>query len=406
MDPTFRFLHASDLHLEKVAGGLAEVPEHLRRPLADAAYRAAERVFDAAIKHRVDFVVLAGDVIDPPAAGARGIVFLNEQFAKLDTAGIRVYWAGSLQDDFERWVDHWQISDNVHRFAIDRVERLTHYRAGEPLVEIIGVSRLPDSHIPWDELHANSELFTIFATHAEVEADRLARRTIGYWALGGEHSRRTLLGGTVTAHFPGTHQGRKLQEIGPHGCTLVQVDETRRVRTTFIPTDTIRYCDERIVIDDTTLAKSLLLSFEERMAELLIDPFGPDLLVHWRVSGNEHVTRELRAGKSAELLAQLRANHGAKHPGAWSTAIDGGAAVVPVERFDEQTLLGEFLRSTQHYREHANESLRLEPYLSERHLAGGPASLAELHEPAVREHTLAEAAALGYELLSPAEPRS
>ena len=71
MTPAFRFLHASDLHLDRPPRGLAEVPDHLRSVLAEAPYRAAERVFDAAVKERVDFVVLSGDVIDPLAA-ARG----------------------------------------------------------------------------------------------------------------------------------------------------------------------------------------------------------------------------------------------------------------------------------------------------------------------------------------------
>lgn len=407
MDPTFRFLHASDLHLEHVAGGLAEVPDHLRAALVDAAYRAAERVFDAAIKHRVDFVLLSGDVIEPSAAGARGIVFLNEQFAKLAEAGIRVYWAGSILDDFERWADLWPLADNVHRFAADRVERLTHYRAGEPLVEITGTSRLRDSRIHWDEFHADTELFTVAVAHAEIDPDRIARRTIGYWALGGEHARRTLLGGgTVTAHYAGTHQGRCPDETGPHGCTLVQVDDTRRVRTTFLPTDAIRYLDERIVVDEASPRESLLPLFEERMAELLIDPFGPDLLVHWRVAADERVTRELRSGKGAELLAHLRSAHGGKHPAGWSIAIDAGAAVVPPERFEEETLLGEYLRSTQHYGDHVEEPLRLESYLAERHLAGSLSPLADLRDPSVRQRVLAEAAALGYELLSPSETRS
>lgn len=406
MDPTFRFLHAGDLHLERVAGGLAEVPDRLRGPLTDAAYRAAERVFDAAVKHRVDFVLLAGDVIDPPAAGARGIVFLNEQFAKLAEAGIRVYWAGSLADDFERWTDAWPLADNLHRFATDRVERLTHYRAGEPLVEIAGASRLRDGRVHWDEFHADTELFSIAVAHSEVEADRLAQRTIGYWALGGEHARRTLLGGTVTAHYCGTPQGRSPHETGPHGCTLVQVDDTRRVRTTFIPTDAIRYCDERLVVDESAPRESLLPLFEERLSELLIDPFGPDLLVHWRISADERVTRELRSGKSAELLTHLRATHGAKNPAAWSATIDAGASVVPAERFDEETLLGEYLRSTKHYHEHAEEPLRLEAFLAECHLAGSLSSLAELRDLAERKRVLAEVAALGFELLSPAEPRS
>jgi hypothetical protein len=186
----------------------------------------------------------------------------------------------------------------------------------------------------------------------------------------------------------------------------VQVDETRRVRTTLIPTDAVRYCDERVVVDDTLPRDSLLPLFEERMAELLIDPFGPDLLVRWQVHADEQASRALRAGQGADLIAQLRAAHGSKHPAAWSTTLDAGASVVPPERYEEETLLGEYLRSTRHYREQADESLGLEAYLAERYLAGSLSSLAELRDTKLRERVLAEAAALGYELLSPAETRS
>ena len=40
----FRFVHASDFHLEMPLAGLAEVPDHLREPLLEAAYTAAARV--------------------------------------------------------------------------------------------------------------------------------------------------------------------------------------------------------------------------------------------------------------------------------------------------------------------------------------------------------------------------
>ena len=109
MTQPFRFVHAADFHLERPLRGLAEVPDHLRVALIDAPYRAAERVFDAAIKERVDFVVLAGDILDPLAAGPRGLVFLGEQFQRLAAQGIRVYWAGGRSDDFERWIDAWHI---------------------------------------------------------------------------------------------------------------------------------------------------------------------------------------------------------------------------------------------------------------------------------------------------------
>ena len=69
---SFRFLHASDFHLDQPLGGVIDVPEHLRDPFIDAPYQAASRVFDAAISERVDFVVVAGDILHPPTATPRG----------------------------------------------------------------------------------------------------------------------------------------------------------------------------------------------------------------------------------------------------------------------------------------------------------------------------------------------
>jgi exonuclease SbcD len=405
MDPTFRFLHASDLHLERVPGGLADVPDHLRASLIDAPYRAAERIFEAAFKHRVDFIVLSGDVIDPAAAGPRGVVFLNEQFARLREAGIVVYWAGSPLEHFGRWAELWPLPDGVHRFPTDHVESIVHYRAGEPLVQIQGMSCRADSRPDWDGYHADPELFTVAVGYGQVEADRLARRSVSYWALGGEHTRRTLLGGTVTAHYSGTPQGRQLSEAGPHGCTLVHVDETRRVRTTFLPTDAVRYYDERITLADDATSEALVAAIHERAAELLLDPFGPDLLITWHVSAGEALTRELAAGKAAELLAGLRTEFGSRHPAAWSVALESPPPAIPAKRYDEETLLGEFLRTARHYTDHPDEPLVLEEFLAERYLAGTLGALARLDNQGSRSRILHEAAALGVELLSPAEDR-
>ena len=85
----FRFIHASDFHLEQPLQGLIEVPDHLREQLIDAPYTAALRVFDAAIRDRVDFVLLSGDLVDPDLSGPRGVGFLLEQLERLDREGPR-----------------------------------------------------------------------------------------------------------------------------------------------------------------------------------------------------------------------------------------------------------------------------------------------------------------------------
>ena len=86
MADTLRFLHASDFHLEAPVGGLAEVPEQLRDLLIDAPRVAAQRVFESAIAHRVDFLLLAGDILHPYNAGPGALAFLLEQFERLEAA--------------------------------------------------------------------------------------------------------------------------------------------------------------------------------------------------------------------------------------------------------------------------------------------------------------------------------
>ena len=69
----FRFVHASDFHLEQPLMGVAEVPDHLRDLFLDAPYTAAGKLFEAVLAEDADFVVLSGDMLHPrtPARGGR-----------------------------------------------------------------------------------------------------------------------------------------------------------------------------------------------------------------------------------------------------------------------------------------------------------------------------------------------
>lgn len=407
MDVAVRFLHAGDLHLGQPPGGLAEVPDALRAALVDAPRRAAEKVFDAALKHHVDFVVLAGDVIDPRLAGPPGIVFLDEQFDRLARQEIPVYWAGGPADGFEHWLDAWRTGPNVHRFPMDRVERVVFHRADEPLVEIFGTSTQHRTALPSGRIAPSVDVpYAMAVAHGEAHLEEIEHPVIHYWALGGRHGRESLSLGAAAAHYCGTPQARHPGELGPHGCTLVEIDESGRVRTTFVPTDAVRYCHQNVTIEQGTTKEQLLEILNERLGELLVDPFGPELLVYFSVVGCDALTAHLRSGKtSADLLAKLRAEYGAKRPAAWTVSLDAGGAELPEELYEEDTLLGEYLRTLRHYEENPTEQPDLDAYLAERHADGKLAALAWPRDPRQRSAVLAEAAALGVELLSPSEVR-
>jgi DNA repair protein SbcD/Mre11 len=121
----FRFIHASDFHLEQPLMGVAEVPDHLRELFLDAPYAAAQQVFEAALAEDVGFVVLSGDILQPLATGPRGPLFLAEQFARLAARGIGVYWAGGAVDPPETWPGVVKLPQNVHVFPRGRMEETT-----------------------------------------------------------------------------------------------------------------------------------------------------------------------------------------------------------------------------------------------------------------------------------------
>ncbi len=405
MGSPFRFIQSGNFHLERPPRWLAEIPDSLRAALVDAPYRAAERVFDAAIKERVDFVVLVGELFVASTSGPRAPVFLADQFDRLARQGIAVYWA--LAREPESWFDDWPLPRSVVRFPFGRVERYVHRRQGEPVAQILGTSSPRRRKIqPADFQGAEGDSFALAAAHGHLDAQSVAAHPIQFWALGGEHERRTLSGGSSMTHDAGSPQARRPSELGPHGCTLVQVDEAGRARTSFIATDAVRYQREHVDVDEFIDGEQLFQILNDRTAELLGDPFGPELLVQWTVTPNKSLAVPLRRGKlAAELVGRLRAEHASKRPAAWTVGIEvESSAALADDKLNEESLLGEFLRTVRHYVEHPDEPIDLEPYLAERHLAGTLAAAVALAEPAVRQRVLAEAARLGIELLCPQEP--
>ena len=69
---SIRFIHAADFHLERPMQDLLDLPEHLKSLLVDAPWKAVENLFEMAVVENVDFVLLAGDLLNPVSCGAVG----------------------------------------------------------------------------------------------------------------------------------------------------------------------------------------------------------------------------------------------------------------------------------------------------------------------------------------------
>jgi DNA repair exonuclease SbcCD nuclease subunit len=408
-----RFVHAGDFHLERVAGGVTDVPEHLAELFIEAPYTATQRVFDTALNEDADFLVLSGDLFHPQRTGPRGPLFLIEQMARLAEREIPVYWAGGGIDPPEVWPRSLRLPENVHRFPVGRVESYLVERDGSPVARVSGISRDRHHTIRAAEFRRDTpDLFHVAVVHGAAEPDALRDHGVDYWALGGRHDRSTLISDSPVAHWAGSPQGRSPREVGPHGCTLVTVDTDGHARTSLRTTDAARWIDERIVVDEATGREGLQTLLRERMHTLVDTTPDMDLLITWTVAGTGRLLGELRRGPLAdELLQWLRREYGYGPPAAWSLSFGlEPSAAVPAHWYDQETLAGDYLRSLRQLEIDTETPLDL--FGPEHDAAELPPTLAtlqsrlEIHEKPERRRLLREAALLGADLLGAEEPES
>jgi exonuclease SbcD len=421
----FRFIHASDVHLERPLSGVTEVPDALREAFLEAPYLAAERVFECALAEQVDFVVLAGDVLQAEVTGPRGPLFLVSQFERLRHRGIRVYWAGGKVDPPEAWPAAIRLPDNVHLFPHGRFEELLHHRGGEPVARLLGTSTLRSCDVRAGEFNAtSSSLYTIAVAHGNADRELLTdlavsmqppasiQPTVQYWALGGRHGRHSPSEAPYLAHYPGTPQGRNPTEVGAHGCTLVEVDEDGAAHLRALASDVLRWRHERIAVDAGTSKDDLAQALSESLRALVAAAPGLDLLISWEVHGTGPLLPLLRRGTlGAELLDALRGQFGRGSPAAWSVSLEAAAdAALPADWFRQENLLGDFLRAVADIEAAPATSPRgridLTAMLKARRAEGEWGKALSLDDDATRRHVLARAAALGADLLSGEESLS
>jgi DNA repair exonuclease SbcCD nuclease subunit len=393
---SFRFIHASDLQLDLPIAGVADAPESLAELLINAPTRAAERVFDTAIHVQVDFLVISGNAIDPAAGSLPELLFLAEQFGRLNEHHIPVYWCGGSLDSTNSWPSYVEWPKNVRRFAAGHLHSIRHDIGGATLCEIIGSGHSPaGAPRPFDFApSARGELFSIAVASADWNCASFGEIGIDYWALGGRFDRSTSLESSCVAHFPGSPQGRKVGHVGPHGCTLVSVNEQRKVQLSPIPCDVARWHAPQLAVPETCDRAALERVLRDRSNQIAADAGGCASLVEWRISSEGPLRKSLCRGTiGSELTAILRNELGRRTPPIWTLGIEiDFPSQLPPHWLEEQTLRGDFIRAV--LQRSASNKWQSDPTFHALGLGAHPLP------PAVLAH---EVSWLGAELLSPQE---
>jgi len=406
----FRFLHASDLHLELPLHGLAEVPDHLRDRFLDAPLAATRRVFDLAVSEKVDLVVLSGDVLNIQSAGPCALDLALTQFERLYEHGVELFWAGGSVDRPMSWPAAAPLPPNVHIFA--DAETLA-YSARQDLgtvALVVGASNPNAEPIRAADFHPDPNLFTIAVAYGPVDLESLKGRGIDYWALGGKHNPATLFHSPHVAHYSGTCQGRSPSESGPHGCTLVSVDSAGKMHRQQIPTDDVRWRNEVLELPDTMTEDQLLRLLRDQCRECAIQAELDQLtILSWLVTDSDQLTdthsdlvaARLRAGGlDVDILATLREEFGDQTPCVWPATIEAEPpSVLPAGWYEEDTVLGDLLRRVQRFQHEAEIEFDLEMEDSETAAFSELRAALTISSVAEREQILRRVASLGVDLL-------
>ena len=368
MSETFKFIHASDFHLDEPMSGLAELPNHLKSILANAPYAAAENVFDLAINERVDFVLLAGDLFNMDTAGPRSAAFLLNQFRRLDEKGITVYWCSGSVDQPERWPSSIELPENVVTFSSGVVEQVEHRRSGaggeKILATIFGTgydgNRRPPAEFECDV----NDPFPIALMYGEADATAFQAENIRYWAMGGRHKSNKLEKTSSIVSYSGSPQGRSPKESGVHGCKICRVDNAGKLRIQEVETDSVRWLPQKIAIEDSVNVTELKDVLGERAMKIAADT-DITILINWYLGTNGEMNPLIRdRSRTDELLEWLRDEFGRSDRGIWSVKLTvEPPSKLPAGWYEEDTILGEFLRAVGRYQSDDSIKISLHDYL-------------------------------------------
>ncbi|MDR0869704.1 MAG: metallophosphoesterase [Planctomycetaceae bacterium] len=398
-----RFVHASDLHLDRTVEGVGECPAFWEQRFLDVSRRAAAALFQKALEEQVEFLILSGNVFNASLASPGTVLFLWEQFERLKKAGIAVYWAGGEFDSPEDLPAAFPLPDNVHPFPSSTIQEYYFNRLedGEtvPVAKIAGISRnqqnrrVRTSDFPLDP----GGLFTIAAANGDIVPETLTQKRIDYWAMGGLDQRQVFHGNPrkkgldgkpvpldlpntaaqkrnpqnlpplpYTVHYPGSTVARSPKDIGLYGATLIEVPFGEEPVLTYFATSPVRWVNDQITMKADDDGGQLADIVRERIRNYRETQKDGDLLISWYVDVPPGaLANQLRRGTLAhDIVTELRSLYGKEEPLTWAVSLSLLLPeYLPKTFYEQQTILGDFVRSVKHFQDNPQDVLDLEGYI-------------------------------------------
>jgi exonuclease SbcD len=257
---SFSFIHAADVHLDSPLHGLARYDGVPVEEVRGATRAAFDRLIDAAIDRRVDFLIISGDLFDGDWRDMGTGLYFAAAMGRLGRAGIPVYLLAGNHDAASVITKNLPKIPNVHTFRTDkpethRIEHLDVALHGRSFAErevyenlAAGYPAAMAGAFNIGLLHTALGGYAVHAAYAPCTPQELAAKGYDYWALGHVHDQAVLATDPYIV-FPGNLQGRNIREQGPKGVVLVAVEDGEVARLTPLTLDVVRWA--RVPVDAT-----------------------------------------------------------------------------------------------------------------------------------------------------------
>ncbi len=248
----FKFIHTADIHLDSPLVGLERYEGAPVERIRCATRQALQNLTDLAIREKVRFLLICGDLYDGEWKDYNTGLFLVKEMARLREAGIDVFIVSGNHDAESQITKSLKMPENVRWLSAKTPET----RIIEDLnVAIHGqgfLKRAVMENLSLGYPEAKPDCFNIGMLHTSVNGreghepyapcskEDLITKGYDYWALGHVH-RFEILNKDPWIIFPGNIQGRHIKETGGKGCTLVAAEDGGTVYAEHHDLDVVRW---------------------------------------------------------------------------------------------------------------------------------------------------------------------
>ncbi len=339
----FKFLHTADIHLDSPLRGLDRYEGAPAEEIRGASRVALANLVDLAIRERVAFVVIAGDLYDGDWRDHNTGLRFAREMVRLREAEIPVFGVYGNHDAASKITRELRLPANVAFFSTDAAESM---RVEAFDVVLHGQSfqdRCTKKDLAKNYPAAESGCFNLGILHTSMTGREghdsyapcsescLRESGYDYWALGHIHV-RDVLRGTPTIAYPGNIQGRHIGETGSKGCLVVEVADNREVTTRFEPLDVMRWQSVEVVVNDMEQKPAVIDRVETKLKEVVDEASGRLVAARVVLRGSTTLATDL-AANPRQWTADVRA-----------LALDVARDGLWIEQVSNKTMLPELYR--------------------------------------------------------------